>query len=106
MADRPVSGPFGGLLRAVSKVEPHEFKATAASFFLVLILMAAYYILRPVRDAMASDWTDAEVSVLWTINFFFSFAVVAIYGFSATRISVKSLVPAVYGFFATTFVSA
>ena len=105
MADQSAPGPFGGLLKAVSKVEPHEFKGTAASFLLVLILMAAYYLLRPVRDAMSSDWSDAEVSLLWTINFFFSFAVVALYGLCATRISVKSLVPAVYGFFAATFVA-
>ena len=104
MAEQP-PGPFGGLLRAVSKVEPDELKATAASFLLVLILMAAYYILRPVRDAMASDWTDAEVSLLWTINFFFSFAVVALYGASASRMSVRKLVPTVYVFFATTFVA-
>ncbi|UCH46417.1 MAG: MFS transporter [Betaproteobacteria bacterium] len=105
MAEQPAPGPFGGLLRAASKVEPDEFKATAASFLLVLILMAAYYILRPVRDALASDWTDAEVSLLWTINFFFSFAVVALYGASASRMSVRKLVPAVYGFFAATFVA-
>jgi AAA family ATP:ADP antiporter len=42
--------------------------------------MSAYYILRPVRDAMASDWTDAEVSWLWTLNFFISTAIVALYG--------------------------
>ena len=67
--------------------------------------MAAYYVLRPVRDAMSSDWTDTEVSLLWTINFFFSFAVVAIYGLCATKLSVRYLVPAVYGFFALTFVA-
>jgi AAA family ATP:ADP antiporter len=105
MAEQPAPGPFGGLLRAVSKVEPDELKGTAASFLLVLILMAAYYILRPVRDAMASDWTDADVSLLWTINFFFSFAVVALYGASASRMSVRKLVPTVYAFFATTFVA-
>lgn len=105
MTDQPSPGPVARLLRAVSKVEAHEIKATAASFLLVLILMAAYYILRPVRDAMASDWSDAEVSLLWTINFFFSFAVVALYGLSISRISLKNLVPAVYGFFATTFVA-
>ncbi len=104
MAEQPALGPFGGLLKAVSKIEPDEIKATAVSFLLVLILMAAYYILRPVRDAMASDWTDAEVSLLWTINFFFSFAVVALYGASASKMSVKKLVPVVYGFFAATFV--
>ena len=104
MTDQPSPGPVARLLKAVSKVEAHEIKATAASFLLVLILMAAYYILRPVRDAMASDWSDTEVSLLWTINFFFSFAVVAIYGLSISKISLKNLVPAVYGFFATTFV--
>lgn len=96
--------PLTKIVKALSKIEPHEIKATAISFALVMILMAAYYILRPVRDAMASDWSDAEVSTLWTINFFFSFAVVAFYGLAASKISVKKLVPSVYGFFATTFV--
>ena len=110
MTDQPSPGPVARLLKAVSKVEAHEIKATAASFLLVLILMAAYYILRPVRDAMASDWTDAEVSLLWTINFFFSFtwspyAVVAIYGLSVSKNSLKNLVPAVNGFFATTLIA-
>jgi ATP:ADP antiporter, AAA family len=105
MADQSARGPFGGLLKAVSKIEPQEFKGTVASFLLVLILMAAYYVLRPVRDAMSSDWSDAEVSLLWTINFFFSFAVVALYGLCATKLSVRNLVPGVYGFFALTFVA-
>ncbi|MEH6558464.1 MAG: MFS transporter [Oceanicoccus sp.] len=97
------SGSLSRFFKFVSKIEPNEFKATALSFILVLILMAAYYILRPVRDAMASDWSDAEVSVLWTINFFFSFAVVAIYGAAVSKVSLKNLVPGVYGFFAVTF---
>ncbi len=98
------SGPLANILKTVSKVEPNEIKATVSSFLLVLILMAAYYILRPVRDAMASDWSDAEVATLWTINFFFSFIVVAVYGSAISKISLKNLVPSVYGFFAATFV--
>jgi len=98
------TGPIASFLKTVSKVEAHEIKATAVSFILVLLLMAAYYILRPVRDAMSSDWSDAEISLLWTINFFFSFAVVGFYGFVVTRISLKNLVPSVYGFFAITFI--
>jgi|TARA_B110000259_G_scaffold84699_1_gene98781 AAA family ATP:ADP antiporter len=66
--------------------------------------MSAYYILRPVRDAMASDWSDAEVSWLWTINFFISTAVVALYGVAVSRFRFQLLVPTVYGFFALTFV--
>ncbi len=98
------TGPMAKILKSVSKVEPNEIKATITSFVLVMILMAAYYILRPVRDAMASDWSDAEVATLWTINFFFSFVVVAIYGTAISKVSLKNLVPGVYGFFATTFV--
>ncbi|PCJ50227.1 MAG: MFS transporter [Gammaproteobacteria bacterium] len=98
--DRSISN----LLKIISKVEANEVKATIVSFTLVLILMASYYTLRPVRDAMSSDWSDAEVSMLWTINFFFSFAVVAGYGFSVSRISLKNLVPSVYTFFSITFV--
>ena len=94
------SGPLVKFLKTVSKIEAHEIKATFISFVLVLLLMTAYYILRPVRDAMSSDWTDAEVSLLWTINFLFSFAVVAAYGFLVSRISLKNLIPTVYGFFA------
>ena len=60
------------LLGTTANVHGHEIKAVAGSFFFVVLLMSAYYILRPVRDAMASDWSDAEVSWLWTLNFFIS----------------------------------
>ena len=87
------------------KIESNEIKATFLSFLFVFILMAAYYILRPVRDAMASDWTDAEVSFLWTLNFFISAGVVALYGAAVSHIKFKHLVPGMYGFFALTFLS-
>ena len=87
-----------------SKIEANEVKATLSSFLFVVVLMSAYYILRPVRDAMASDWTDAEVSWLWTLNFFISTAVVAIYGFAVSRVRLQRLVPGMYGFFAITFI--
>ena len=93
------------LLRTISNVQEHEIKAVVGSFLFVVLLMAAYYILRPVRDAMASDWTDAEVSWLWTINFFISTAVVAVYGVAVSRIRFQLLVPAMYGIFALTFVT-
>ncbi len=97
--------PINRLLKFASKIEAHEVKATLSSFLFVVILMSAYYILRPVRDAMASDWTDAEVSWLWTLNFFISTAVVAVYGIAVTRVRFKLLVQAMYAFFAFTFLA-
>ncbi|WP_299557060.1 MFS transporter [Seonamhaeicola sp.] len=92
------------LLKKASEIEANEIKATALSFLFVFILMLAYYILRPVRDAMASDWSDAEVSQLWTLNFFISTSVVALYGIAVSKMKFKLLVPSVYAFFAVTFI--
>ena len=91
------------LLGTMANVQGHEIKAVAGSFLFVVLLMSAYYILRPVRDAMASDWSDAEVSWLWTLNFFISTAVVALYGALVARFPLRLLVPTTYGIFALTF---
>jgi AAA family ATP:ADP antiporter len=93
------------LIEKALKIEKHETKAAFVSFAFVFILMAAYYILRPVRDAMASDWSDAEVSFLWTLNFFISTAVVAVYGVAVSKVKFQQLVPGVYAFFGLSFVA-
>lgn len=92
-------------MKVASKIESNEVRAVVSSFLFVFALMAAYYILRPVRDAMASDWSDTEVSFLWNLNFFISIAIVAAYGFAVSRIQFKVLVPSVYAFFAASFVA-
>ncbi|MDG1474583.1 MAG: MFS transporter [Porticoccaceae bacterium] len=98
------NNPMARFLKLVAKIEAQEVKAVASSFLFVVVLMSAYYILRPVRDAMASDWTDAEVSWLWTLNFFISTAVVGVYGMAVARFRFRYLVPSIYGIFALTFV--
>ncbi len=91
-------------LNTASKINEREVKAVVFSFIFVVILMSAYYILRPVRDAMASDWTDAEVSWLWTLNFFISTAIVALYGSMVSKFRFRLLVPTMYGIFAISFI--
>ncbi|MDA8683819.1 MFS transporter [Gammaproteobacteria bacterium] len=91
-------------LKTASKVKEKEVKAVIFSFLFVVVLMSAYYILRPVRDAMASDWTDAEVSWLWTLNFFISTAIVALYGVMVSKFCFRLLVPTMYGIFAISFI--
>jgi len=86
------------------KIEREEIAPALLSFLFVFTLMASYYVLRPVRDAMASDWSDAELSWLWTLNFFISAAAVLFYGWVVSRVTLRKLVPAVYLFFAASFV--
>jgi AAA family ATP:ADP antiporter len=92
------------VLRSATMIEANEARTVIISFMFVFILMAAYYILRPVRDAMASDWSNTEISVLWNIQLVLSTAVVAGYGLACSRVRFKLLVPAVYVFFAVTFI--
>ena len=94
-----------GLISRIFLIEKSEWKVTAVSFLLVFILMLSYFILRPVRDAMASDWSDLEVSFLWNINFFISAALVAVYGLAVSKIKLKILVPSVYALFSASFLA-
>lgn len=89
--------------RSATLIEGNETRAVTWSFFTVFTVMAAYFFLRPVRDSMASDWSDAEISQLWTIQFFLSLGLVMIYGFACSRVRLRLLVPAVYTFYAVTF---
>ncbi len=91
-------------VRKLTGVEAHELRATLLSFTFVFVIMAAYFILRPVRDALSSDWSDEQLSWLWTSTFFFSAIAVSIYGFVISRIRFEIIVPTVYSFFAATFV--
>ena len=101
------AGNDGALRRIVKtaiKIEPHELTATLLSFLFVFVLMTAYFILRPVRDALSSDWTDEQLSWLWTSTFVFSLIAVSIYGAVISRVRFRIIVPSVYSFFAATFI--
>ncbi len=91
--------------RLLLKIEAHEIRAALTAFSFLFTLMLAYYTLRPVRDAMASDWSDAELSWLWTSTFVISLVVVSVYSGVISRISFKRIVPGVYGFFSLSFLA-
>jgi AAA family ATP:ADP antiporter len=97
------TNPFSSLMRTVAQVEPNEVKAVWLSFFFVFTLMAAYYILRPIRDAMSSDWTDAELSTLFSMTFAISVVVTALYGAACAKVRLSQLLPGIYGFFSLSF---
>jgi len=99
------NGIIAKAAKALSEIESNELKATFVATLFVFILMASYYILRPVRDAMASDWTDSEVSFLWNINFFVSAGIVAVYGLAISRAKLRNVIPSMYGFFALSFIA-
>ena len=97
--------PLRRAIKAATRIEPNELQATVLSFLFVFVLMTAYFILRPVRDSLSSDWTDEQLSWLWTSTFFVSIIAVSIYGAIISRIRMRVIVPSVYAFFAATFIA-
>jgi len=102
-APQAQASPLARFLDAASKIHPNEQRATLLSAAFVFVLMTAYFMLRSARDAMASDWSDAEVSFLWSINFFITLGAVMIYGFIASQVRFRWLVPGVYIVFSASF---
>ena len=105
MAEPRREGSLARAVRAATKIESNEIQATVLSFLFVFLLMAAYFILRPVRDSLSSDWTDEQLSWLWTSTFFLSIIAVSVYGAVISRLRLRVIVPSVYAFFAATFVA-
>ena len=104
MSEANRSNPLARAFRALAKVEPNELQATLLSFLWVFLVMSAWYILRPVRDSLSSDWTDEQLSWLWTSTFVFSAIAVSIYGAVISRVRFSRIVPGVYVFFALSFI--
>ena len=93
------------IAKTAAKIEANELRAVLLSFAFVFTILASYYILRSIRDGLASDWDDVQLSTIWTFTFFISFLVVALYGFACSKIKFRYLVPGVYIFFALSFFS-
>lgn len=103
MSDTAEGNFLSRLISRATKIEANEMRATLLSFGFVLVLMTAYFILRPVRDGMTSDWSDVELSLLWSMTFFISLIAVSLYGAAISFVRFRLLVPGVYGFFAASF---
>ena len=87
------------------QVEPEEMKGAMLSLFFIFILMVSYMIIRPVRDALPSDWGDVSLAQQWTYTFIFSTIAVAVYNFLASKILIRHLIPGVFAFFALSFLT-
>ena len=62
------------------RVERHERPALAWAFVYFFLLLAAYYVLRPVRDALAVQAGTGQLQWLFTATFLAMLALVPAYG--------------------------
>jgi AAA family ATP:ADP antiporter len=87
------------LLRRVVEVRPEEVRALLWSFAYFFCLLAAYYILRPLRDEMGVAGGVRNLQWLFTATFLTMLAAVPCYGALVARLPRRRFIPIVYHFF-------
>ena len=87
------------LLYRALRAQPHELPAVAWAFAYFFLLLCSYYILRPVRDALAVEAGAQALQWLFTATFVAMLALVPVFGWLSARLPRTRLLPAVYGFF-------
>jgi len=80
------------------RVAPLERRATSLAFACYFALFASYYILRPVRDTVATIFGAAQLQDLFTATFVGSFIASPLYAALAARVRLTRLLPGVFWF--------
>jgi len=71
----------------VLRAEPHELSALAWAFAYFFLLLCSYYLLRPVRDALAVEAGTEKLPWLFTGTFAAMLALVPAFGWLCARLS-------------------
>jgi len=87
-------------LTRIVAVRPSEVRALLWSFAYFFCLLAAYYVLRPVRDEMGIAGGVKNLPWLFTATFFVMLAAVPVFGAVVARVPRRRFIPLVYHFFA------
>ena len=86
------------LLNKVVAVRPHEVKAFVLAFLCNFVLMASYYLLRPIRDAMATVFGVAQLQDLFTGTLLLTLVCSPLFAWATDTFKLSKLLPSVFGF--------
>jgi AAA family ATP:ADP antiporter len=86
----PTRGGSSPMQRRIAGVEHHEIKVALAAFVYFFILMASYFILRPLRDTMGTIYGVAHLQELFTGTFLLSLRVAPTFAGLASCIRLAS----------------
>ncbi len=90
--------PFARILNLVVDIEPHEIKAVALAFACNFVLLGSYYILRPLRDTMATVFGADQLQNLYTGTFVFTFLCAPLFSAVAARTKLTKFLPGLFWF--------
>lgn len=81
-----------------AQVEPHERKALAIAFACNFVLMGSYYILRPVRDAMATVFGADRLQDLFTGTLILTLICSPVFAWVTDHFKLSRVLPGVFWF--------
>jgi AAA family ATP:ADP antiporter len=94
MVQKP--SPLARLIGLAAAVEPQEVKAVALAFLFNFVLLGSYYILRPVRDTMATVFGVQALQDLFTGTFVITLICAPIFAWCAAKVKLARLLPGVF----------
>ena len=86
------------LLNHLADIRPHEVRAVALSFVCNFVLLASYYLLRPVRDAMATVFGVNQLQNLFTGTLVLTLITSPIFALLTDRFKLSRVIRASSGF--------
>ncbi len=99
MPGNPIVSLRNYVLGTVLSVERHEYVAVAWSFAYFFCVLSSYYILRPVREAMAVGSGASTIPYLFIGTFVAMLLASPVFGWVASRFPRRQFLPWVYAFF-------
>ncbi|SDQ33611.1 MFS transporter [Pseudoxanthomonas sp. CF125] len=87
-------------LAALFNVEEREAGAVAAGLLMFFLLFAGYFMLRPVRETMGVAGGVDNLQWLFTGTFVATIAALPLFGWLASKVARRRILPWTYGFFA------
>jgi AAA family ATP:ADP antiporter len=80
-------------------IQRHEWFAVAVAFVYFFCVLAAYYVIRPVRDQLSASVGSTSLPLFYTATFVATLALTPIFGALVARFPRRRFVPIVYLFF-------
>ncbi|HEY5972785.1 MAG TPA: MFS transporter [Pseudoxanthomonas sp.] len=89
--------PLLRFLARVFNVEPHEAPAVGAGLAMFFLLFTGYFMLRPIRETMGVAGGVDNLQWLFTGTFLATVAVLPLFGWLASKVARRRIVPWVFG---------
>ena len=86
------------MIGAASRAPPHELKAAVVAFSCNFVLLASYYILRPLRDTMATVYGVTQLQDLFTATFLLTLLLAPLFAWCTANIRLSRFLPGVFWF--------